>query len=131
MKDDIKTNFDITVGVDADAAITATAHDSTVIDTRSYISAAFVFNAVDFNTTGTLDGKLQMSDDGTTWVDEDGASGNDTAIAQKAAGDEGEHQLNVVNPQKRYYKAVWTVGTTTITGAAFEVAGPKYNVEAA
>jgi hypothetical protein len=129
MHDDIKSNFVITVGLDASATVSAAAHSSTVIDMSKYMSAQFVFNCPDFNTTATLDGKIQMSDDNSTWADEDGASGNDTAITQAAAGDEGEQVLNVVNPQKRYYKAVWTVGTTTLTGCAFEVAGPLLNVE--
>lgn len=128
-KGDIDSGYVITESVTATAALSAAAHDSDVIDMSLYRSAAFCVDVGDFNTTGTVTGVLQMSHDNSTYVNEDGASGNDTTTGALAAGDEGLTQLNVTTPQRRYYKVVWTVGTTTVTAAAFSVAGPKLTVD--
>ncbi len=128
MKDGIKTNFDITIGNVAAAALSAAAHDSTVIDMQKYETAAFVFQGGDMGSSATLAGKLQCSHDNSTWVDDDGTSGNSAAVSL-GAGVEGTKTLYVVQPLRRYYKAVWTVGAATAVACTFEVAGPKLNVE--
>lgn len=129
MRDDIKSNFDITVGGVAAAALSAAAHDSTVIDMSKYMSCAFVFNGGDMSTNVTLAGKLQHSADGSTdWTDDDGSSGNSAAVSL-AAGVEGTKTLHVIQPLRRYYKAVWTVGVGTAVACYFEIAGPLLNKE--
>jgi hypothetical protein len=83
-------------------------------------SASFFINVG--AVTGTVDAKLQYSDDNTNWTDEDGASGNDMAIAQMTAA--GSAQLNIVNPQGRYSRVLATVGGTNANMSVMSVLGP-------
>lgn len=76
--------------------------------------------------TGTVDMKLQYSDDNTTWTDDTGESGNNVAITQLSAA--GVAQVDVFNPIERYSRAVVTVGGTSATLAVASVLGPLRSI---
>lgn len=116
---DVKSSYVIAEGV-APQTIAAGVENSASVDHSKANSASFF---VDIGAiTGTLDMKLQYSDDDSAWTDEDGLSGNDTAIAQLTAV--GSAQLNVVNPQGRYSRVVVTVGGTSAVASVTSVTGP-------
>lgn len=105
---------------------TAAAYNGTSIDMSLYGSASVFIDAGNVNTTGTLDGKLQMSDDNSSWTDEDGATGNGTSHAQVTAA--GTTRLNVPRPQKRYYRYVGTTATAAVVFSAVWVANNAVNM---
>lgn len=122
---DIKSNTLIAAAIVA-ATITPSTVNSAQVDHGLANSVSFSINVGAI--TGTVDAKLQYSADGTTWVDEDGLSGNDTAIIQLTAT--GTAQLNVVNPQERYSRVVVVVGGTSAVMSVTSVMGPLRSVPA-
>jgi hypothetical protein len=89
-------------------------------------AVAFFFSVGDVGGAGTLDAKIQYSDNGTDWTDDDGASGNDSAITQVSAT--GTAQLNVPNPRARYSRVVATVGANNVVFGCVSCAGPLRHV---
>ena len=102
------------------------ASNGVTVDHNTAPSCSFLISVGTVGASGTIDGKVQMSDDNSTWVDEDGASGNDTAITQITAA--GSAQLNVPNPQKRYSRVVVTVGTAASVTCATVNVGPLRHI---
>lgn len=90
-------------------------------DLAGFTNVTFFIDVGDVGAAGTLDAKLQYSDDGANWTDEDGAGGNDTAIAQIAAA--GTAALHVPNPKARYYHVAATVGGNNVAFAVTAAAG--------
>lgn len=109
-----------------DVSATGATASSMVIDHSIYPCASYYIATKSVGTS--FDAKVQMSDDNSTWVDEDGASGNDTAITQQTGAD--EDQLNVPNPQKRYSKVLCTA-VGAVVSFCFVVAGPERHNAAA
>lgn len=131
MKNDLKTNQDIIFDMNLAATGAKTSEDDgTILDMSNYRSAAFVLVVATMVATSTVVMKLQYSDDGTTWTDEDGATGNDTTTASilAATGAGAAYELNIVKPQAQYYQAVATVGTAAMVGSVLQIAGPKLSV---
>lgn len=96
--------------------------DGTGVDLAGYGNVSFFINVGDVGAgPGTLDAKLQYSDDNATWYDETGAGGNDTAIAQITAA--GEARLHVPNPTHRYYRVEATVGVNAVVFGVTTAAG--------
>lgn len=116
---DIKSSYLMATAV-ASALIAASTVNSAMVDHSAGNSASYFIDVGAI--TGTVDAKVQYSDDGTSWTDEDGASKNDTAITQITAT--GSAQLNVVNPQGRYSRVVVTVGGTNANMSVVSVLGP-------
>ena len=99
--------------------------NSAQIDHANMPGGSYLIDVSDVGTGGTVDAKLQYSDDGATWTDEpDGDAGNDTAIDQMTAA--GQARLDVPNPRGRYTRVVVTVGNNSVVLGASYVAGP-YN----
>ena len=103
-------------------------HNSSMVDHAEASSVSFLIDVSDVGTgPGTVDAKVQYSDDGSTWTDEpDDQAGNDTAISQMNST--GQAQLNVPNPRGRYSRIVVTVGTNAVTLGAMSVLGPLRHV---
>jgi len=124
---DIKSNIHIQESHSANSYNTG-AQNGTALDLSKYESASFFISLGSVGSAGTLNATLQMSDDNSTFINEDGSTENDTAITQLTAA--GTAQLNVVRPQKQYYRVVATVGVNTVYFGAIAVAGPPRHVPA-
>ncbi|HKJ75574.1 MAG TPA: hypothetical protein VKA64_00040 [Gammaproteobacteria bacterium] len=99
--------------------------NSAAIDHANVPGASFLIDVSDVGTGGTVDAKLQYSDDNSNWNDEpDGNAGNDAAITQMTAV--GQARLDVPNPRARYSRVVVTVGNNSVVLGVSYVAGP-YN----
>ncbi len=87
------------------------AANSAAIDTQKFRQAAFYVNLADKGAAGTLDYKIQESDDGSTgWTDVSGA-----AITQLTANGTARVSVNVnATGRGRYLRAVMTVGGNTV-----------------
>ena len=107
------------------ASRTAAAYNGAAVDHADGPSASFFVSASAVGTS--LDMKVQFSNDGSAWTDDDGASGNDTAITQLTAA--GTAQLNVPNPRGRYSRVVATAVGTCVFGVT-SVLGPLRHVAA-
>lgn len=106
-----------------DVSKTGDVADSPVIDHALYPTCSFFLRTKSVGTS--FDAKLQYSDNGTDWTDDDGASGNDDAITQVIAADAvKEAQIDVPNPRARYSKLVCT-SVGAVVAMCFSVAGPK------
>lgn len=123
MLKDVKSSYILAVGVASNLGTPATVNGAQV-DHSMANSASFLIDVG--AVTGTVDAKVQHSPDGTTWTDDDGASGNDTAIVQLTSA--GNAQLNVVNPQARYSRCVVTIGGTNANYAVMNVSGPRRTI---
>lgn len=120
MRNDPGSNYTITGD---DVSATDDVANSTAIDHANGSAAAFLVIATSVGTS--LDAKVQHSDDNLSWTDDDGSTGNDTAITQLTAA--GAAQLNVPNPQARYSRVLCTaVGEVVAT--ATSVLGPLRHV---
>jgi hypothetical protein len=107
----------------ASASHAAGNHEGAAVDHSGGSSVSFFFSVSGVGTGGTLDAKVQYSSDNSTWTDDDGTTGNDTAITQIDAA--GTAQLNVPNPRARYSRVYCTVATDAVVFGAFSVLGPK------
>lgn len=100
-------------------------HNGAQVDHADAPSASFLIDVGDVGSNGTVDAKVQHSDDGATWTDEpDGQADNDTAITQMTAA--GTARLDVPNPRGRYSRVVVTVGNNAVTLAVSSMAGPRH-----
>lgn len=122
---DVKSSYVLAVSLAAISQVAA-AVNGAAVDHSAANSASFFINAGTFGASATLDAKLQYSDDGSSWTDEDGASGNDTAITQLTAA--GSAQLNVVNPQGRFSRIVATVAVAAVVFGVTSISGPSRTI---
>ena len=122
MKQDLGSNFTLAEETAA-ATYTGAATEGAGVDHATGPAVSFLLTASAVGTT--LDAKVQYSDNGTDWTDDDGASGNDTAITQ--LDDAGVAQLNVPNPQGRQSRVLSTsVGACVY--AVVSVLGPNRHI---
>jgi len=89
-------------------------------------SVSFFLTAGTFGASATLDAKVQYSNDNSNWTDDDGTTGNDSAITQLTAA--GTAQLNVPAPRGRYSRVVATVAVAAVEFAVVSVMGPNRSV---
>lgn len=128
MKRDIKSSYSIAEGLAA-VSRAAGAHNTASVDLTDGASAAFFLTLGNNGTAGTVDAKLQHSADGSTdWTDEVTGAGNSTSITQLTT--EGTATLHVINPRRRYYRAVVTIGTEACVLSVTNVMGPLHSVAA-
>jgi hypothetical protein len=125
MKRDPGSNYEF---AEAIAAGSQNAGDvnSASVDHAKGDSATFFINLGDNGTAGTVDAKLQYSDDDSAWTDDPGTAGNDATITQLTT--EGSATINVPNPLGRYSRVVVTVGTEACVIAAVSCLGPLRHV---
>ena len=124
---DTSSNSLISVVVPANAALGVGAVNGTEVDHSLANSATFYINVSDVGVGGTVDGKIQYSDDGVGWTDDDGASGNNVSFPQITAA--GNGQLDVFNPRGRYSRAVYTIGVNSVVGCAMAIQNPLRSIE--
>lgn len=122
---DIKSSCLFAASVPATSQAAGT-DNGVAVDHSLANSVSYFITAGTFGTSATLDAKLQYSDDNSSWTDEDGASGNDTAVTQLTAA--GTAQLNVVNPQGRYSRVVCVVAVEAVVYGVVAVSGPLRTV---
>lgn len=128
MKNDIGSNFTLASAVVPDAH-TAGAINSNSIDHSTGPSGIFFLDVGTVGASGTVDMKLQYSDDDSAWTDEpDTTAGNDTAITQITAT--GTATLKVPNPRARYSRVVVTVAVATCDLGVTSAIGPLRHVSA-
>ncbi|HKJ76225.1 MAG TPA: hypothetical protein VKA64_03390 [Gammaproteobacteria bacterium] len=128
MKMDPGTHYNLARGV-APGDLTTGDHAGASVDHALAPSASFFIDVSGVGTGGTVDAKLQYSDDDTTWTDEPNTdAGNDTAITQIDAA--GNARIDVPNPRGRYSRVLVTVGTDTCVGQVTNVLGPLRSVSA-
>jgi len=126
MNFDLRSNFKPLTAVPS-ALIAAGSVDGVQVDCAQGHSVGFYFNVGAI--TGTVDAKLQYTDtDDATWIDDDGKSGNDTALTQITAT--GDAVLFVSVPRGKYARVVVTVGGTEAQVCVISLIGPLYDVEA-
>ncbi len=125
MRRDVKSNYSVTTSIASNLATPATLN-GVGLDVSLGLSASFYIDVGAI--TGTVDAKLQYSDDNSTWTDEDGLSGNSTAITQLTAT--GNAQLDVVRAQEKYYRVVAVVAGTSAQICVMAIAGPLKTIPA-
>lgn len=128
MNRDVKSNYAL---VEALAAASRNAGDSntSVLDMSAGRTASMLISVGSVGAAGTLAAKLQHSADGSTdWTDEVAGAGNSTSITTITAA--GNASLHIVNPRRRYYRALATVGTNAVVFGVFAAHGPLNSVDA-
>lgn len=128
MKGDPGSNYTIDEALAA-KSYAAGDHEGASVDHANGPAASFFLSAGTIGASGTVDAKVQYSDDDSTWADDDGSSGNDTAITQITAA--GTAQLDVPNPMGRYSRVLLTVGTAACVVGVTSILGPLRHVAAA
>lgn len=98
---------------------------SLVVDHANGPSCSFYLVTKSVGTS--FNAKIQYSDDGSNYTDDDGTTGNSTAITAQTGAD--EDQLNVPNPRGRYSRLLCTA-VGAVVSAAFSVTGPKRHIAA-
>lgn len=124
MKNDPGSNF--TIGEEtAAASYTDAATNGAGVDHANGPAVSFLISVSAVGTS--LDAKVQYSDtsDFAVATDDDGSSGNDSAITQITAA--GTAQLNVPNPRGRYSRVVST-GVGAVVYSVTSVLGPLRHV---
>lgn len=121
MKRDTKTHYKM-LELLAAASRGAGAANSASIDFSQGPTATVFVSAGTFGASATLDAKLQHSADNSTWADDDGTTGNSTAITQMTAA--GSAVLHVIYPMARYYRVVATVATAAVVCSVTAMQGP-------
>ncbi len=122
MKTDPGSNFTIAEEIAA-ATYTDAATEGASVDHAAAPSASFFITASAVATS--LNVKVQYSNDGSTWVDDDGSSGNETAITAMTGAD--TDQLDVPNPLGRYSRVLAT-GVGACVYAVVSVLGPLRHI---
>lgn len=113
----VKSNIKLTTHIAANS-YAAGAQNGTAVDLSGFDDVSFFISVGSVGAAGTLDAKLQYSDDSVNWTDVTASTtpgesvGNDTSIAQITAA--GEARLHVPNPVHRYYRVEATVGTNAV-----------------
>lgn len=127
MKTDPGSNF--TIGEEVAAAdYVAGAENGVGVDHADAPAVSFFLSVGDVTGGATVDMKLQHADAAnfSDAVDDDGASGNDTAITQITAS--GTAQLNCPNPQGRYSRVIVTVAVANAEACVVSVLGPNRHI---
>ena len=125
MKNDPGSNYTLGEEVAA-ASYVATTENGAGVDHANAPAVSFLISASAVGTS--LDVKVQYSDtsDFAIATDDDGSSGNDSAVTQITAA--GTAQLNVPNPRGRYTRVVAT-GVGTVVYGITSVLGPLRHVD--
>ena len=127
MKYDLQSNFLIAVAI-AFSTKTAAAQNGTALDMSLASSAILQCVMVSRGTSGTAQCKLQHSADGTTdWQDEAAGLGNTAGLLPLAAVS-AMASLHVVNPRRRFYRAVMTPDVADSVLGAVSIQGPQNSV---
>ena len=101
----------------------ADTYDSTSIDMGIGKNVSYIVSCQGVAAGGTIDAKLQYSDDNITFTDEpDTNMGNSTSITQITAP--GQELLHVINPRGRYYRVRMTVATNAVNAGVISVQQP-------
>lgn len=128
MKNDVKSNYVMVEGLAAASRSTGDANTGAV-DMSLGRSASFMVSVGSVGVAGTLAAKMQHSADGSTdWTDEVSGAGNSTAITTITAA--GNAVLHVVNPRRRYYRVLTTVGVNAVVYGVIGAHGPLNSVDA-
>lgn len=127
MRKDVGSNYTLAEAIASESHNAGTV-DSASIDHADGDTGSFFLSAGTIGASGTVDAKLQHSADNSAWVDDDGASGNDTAITQITAA--GSAQLNVPAPQARYSRIRMVVAVAACVVGITSVLGPLRHVAA-
>jgi hypothetical protein len=126
MRLDPGSNFGFQRAIAPDAHGTGTINGESVDHAKAH-SALYFLDVGDVGGGGTVDMKLQYSDDDSSWTDEpDDQANNDTAITQMTAP--GQARLEVPNPRGRYTRPVVTVGTNSVDLGVTAIYGPLRHV---
>ena len=100
-------------------------HNSGMVDHAQAHSASFIVSVGDIGTGGTVDAKLQYSDDGSSWNDEpDDQAGNTVAIDQITASNEYA-MVHAPNPRGRYSRVVVSIGNNSVVASVSSMLGPR------
>lgn len=120
---DIKSNVKLIEVLEAKQR-SANTYKSNAIDMSLYGSGSLLASYGAFGASATAAFKLQMSDTTTDgdFVDEDGATGNSTTSGSKTSA--GSTQLDIITPQKRYYRVVATTAVQTVDFGVVGAFGP-------
>lgn len=127
MKLDIGSNYTLAEAVASESHNTGTVNSAS-IDHANGPAGSFFLSAGTIGASSTVDAKLQHSVDNAAWIDDDGASGNDTAITQITAA--GSAQLDVPNPQARYSRIQMVVAVAASVVGITSVLGPLRHIAA-
>lgn len=123
MRHDVKSNYIIARAIAPDAH-GAGVINSASVNHRDGSSASFFIDVGDVGGAGTVDAKLQKSEDDTVWTDEpDLLADNDTVIVQITAA--GGAFIHVPNPRENFSRIEVTVGTNAVDMQVTSVTGPK------
>ena len=127
MRHDIGTNYTVAESHEA-KEWTAAANNGDSVDHKDGGSVTFFLTAGTIGGSGTVDMKVQYSDDDSSWTDDPGTAGNDDAITQIVAA--GTAQLDVPNPLGRYSRVIMTTAVATSIVGVVSILGPLRVVDA-
>lgn len=127
MKNDVKSNYTVADSLAA-ASRNAGAANGTAVDHASGTTCTFHISVGSVGAAGTLDAKVQYSDDNSTFTDYPASdpAGNSSSITQLTAA--GTAKLHVVVPRGRYSRVVATVGTNAVVFGVTSILGPLRHV---
>lgn len=122
---DIKSNIKLAEHIAA-ASQAVGAVNGTAVDLKGFTNASFLISCGSVGAGGTIDAKIQYSDDGAAWTDASVVdTGDAVAIAQKNAV--FSDRLHVTKPTHRYYRVVLTIGTAaSVVGVMVALGGARH-----
>lgn len=107
---DIMSNVRLQQHVAA-ASLAVGATNGTTVDLQGFTNVGFLISCGTVGVNGTIDAKLQYSDDGVTFYD---ATQADTGVATVAIAQKNapfQDRLYVARSQHRYWRTAVTIGT--------------------
>lgn len=122
---DIKSNIKLVEHIAASSQSVGTVNGAT-LDLQGFTNASFLITCGTVGASGTINAKIQHSDNGSTWTDSAVVDTGDTVvIAQKSAV--FSDRLHVVKPTHRYYRVILTIGTAaSVVGVVGVLGGSRH-----
>jgi hypothetical protein len=118
---DIMSNIKITQHVPAASQAVGNV-DGTATDLAGFSNVSYLISCGTVGASGTVNAKVQYSNDGATWVDATtDETGEPVAIAQKSAV--FSERLHITKPTKRFYRVRVAIGTAASVVSVTEVLG--------
>jgi hypothetical protein len=118
---DIKSNIKISQHIAAASQAVGNA-DGTATDLAGFSNVSYLISCGTVGASGTINAKVQYSNDGSTWVDATTAeTGEPVAITAKTAV--FSDRLNITKPTKRFYRVRVAIGTAASVVSVTEVLG--------
>ncbi|SDY23016.1 hypothetical protein [Thermoactinomyces sp. DSM 45892] len=122
---DVKSNLKLIEHIPAGSQSAGTVNGEP-LDLQGFTNASFFISCGTVGANGTVQAKIQHSDNGSKWTDSKLVDTGDTVSIPNQSAAFAE-RLHVTKPTHRYYRVVLTIGTaTSVVGVMAVVGGARH-----